>query len=545
MMPQAVRKFLDSGTLFVWLCGAGLALSLLMISGLMILIMVNGLGYFWPKDLVHLTLKDGTAVLGEITGHEVIHDSVSTEFPEGKGRVQLKVGNRDLYGLDFRWVDEAEIESRSFPKDVVFLERREWGNFFGRIHNIKRGEEIVASGSQEATTALPLFVERANEIHEEIRHLEQGVIGAINYQMEELRLTLRSLEMTGTTSSPEITELERKVTALQAEYEQQADKLRMSYDQLSEYTVVLEDVNGKKQDLAVGQIIRVLRPNDMGLGEKIWTYIGNVWTVMSEEPREANTEGGIFPAIFGTVLMVFIMSIAVVPFGVLAAVYLKEYAKQGMLVRMVRIAVNNLAGVPSIVFGVFGLGFFVYAVGGSIDALFFPEALPNPTFGTGGILWASLTLALMTVPVVIVATEEGLSAVPQEYREGSLALGATKLESLLRVVIPGAMPGILTGLILAISRATGEVAPLMLTGVVKLAPSMPLDSHFPFLHLDRKFMHLGFHIYDVGFQSPNVEAAKPMVYVTTLILVGVVILLNMAAISIRNRMRRKYAGSTI
>ena len=234
-----------------------------------------------------------------------------------------------------------------------------------------------------------------------------------------------------------------------------------------------------------------------------------------------------------------------VPFGVLAAVYLKEYARQGLVVRLVRIAVNNLAGVPSIVFGIFGLGFFVYAVGGSIDALFFPEALPNPTFGTGGILWASLTLALMTVPVVIVATEEGLSAVPREYRDGSLGLGATKLETLLRVVIPCAMPGILTGLILAISRATGEVAPLMLTGVVKLAPSLPFDEYFPFLHLDRKFMHLGFHIYDVGFQSPNVEAAKPMVYVTTLILVGVVVSLNIMAISIRNRMRRKYAGSSV
>ena len=545
MMPQTMRKFLDSGTLFVWLCGAGLALSLLMISGLMILIMVNGLGYFWPKDLVQLSLTDGSAVLGEVTGHEVIHNSVSTEFPEGKGRVQLKVGNRDLYGLDFRWVDEANIQSRSLPKDVVFLERREWGNFFGRIHSLKRGEEIVVSGNQEATTALLSFVDRANDIHEEIRHLEQGVIGAINYEMEEHRLKLRSLEMQGNPNSPEIKALEEKVAVLQSEYEQEAGKLRSFYDQLGEYTVVLEDVNGKKKDLAVGQIIRVLRPNDMGFGEKVLTYVGNVWTVISEEPREANTEGGIFPAIFGTVLMVFIMSIAVVPFGVLAAIYLKEYASQGMLVRMVRIAVNNLAGVPSIVFGVFGLGFFVYAVGGSIDALFFPEALPNPTFGTGGILWASLTLALMTVPVVIVATEEGLSAVPQEYREGSLALGATKLESLLRVVIPGAMPGILTGLILAISRATGEVAPLMLTGVVKLAPSMPLDSYFPFLHLDRKFMHLGFHIYDVGFQSPNVEAAKPMVYVTTLILVAVVILLNMAAISIRNRMRRKYAGSTI
>ncbi len=545
MTPQAIRKFLDSGTLFVWLCGGGLALSLLMIAGLMILIMVNGLGYFWPKDLVQLRLADGTAVLGEVTGHEVIHNSVNAEFPKGKGRIQLKVGNRDLYGLDFRWIDEEQIQSRTEPKDVVFLERREWGHFFGHLLTIRQGDTVVASGNQEATTALFSLVDRTNDIHDEIQHLEQDVIGTINYQMEEYRLQFRSLAIRGQEKSSEAADVKQQVAVLQVEYEKQADLLRALYEKLGEYTVVLQDINGEQKDLAVGEIVRVLLPNDMGLVSKMWTYMGNVWTVLSDEPREANTEGGIFPAIFGTVLMVVIMSIAVVPFGVLAAIYLKEYAKQGLLVRMVRIAVNNLAGVPSIVFGVFGLGFFVYAVGGSIDALFFPEALPTPTFGTGGMLWASLTLALMTVPVVIVATEEGLSAVPREYREGSLALGATKLESLWRVVIPCAMPGILTGLILAISRATGEVAPLMLTGVVKLAPSLPVDSYFPFLHLDRKFMHLGFHIYDVGFQSPNVEAAKPMVYVTTLILVAVVVVLNMAAIGIRNRMRRKYAGSTV
>jgi phosphate transport system permease protein len=244
-------------------------------------------------------------------------------------------------------------------------------------------------------------------------------------------------------------------------------------------------------------------------------------------------------------MMVIVMSLAVVPFGVLAALYLREYAKQGALVRLVRIAVNNLAGVPSIVFGVFGLGFFIYAIGGTLDTLFFPERLPTPTFGTGGILWASLTLALLTVPVVIVATEEGLSAVPREFREGSLALGATKLETMLKVVIPSALPGILTGLILAMARAAGEVAPLMLTGVVKLAPSLPVDSSWPFLHFDRKFMHLGFHIYDVGFQSPNVEAAKPMVYITTLVLITVVVLLNFTAIVLRNHLRKKYAGSVL
>ena len=313
----------------------------------------------------------------------------------------------------------------------------------------------------------------------------------------------------------------------------------------SVYTLLIVDANGKEKSVSISQVMRVLRPNDLSTLEKLWMYVGNVWTVLTTEPREANTEGGIFPAIFGTVMMVIIMSFVVTPFGVIGALYLREYARQGVIVRTVRIAVNNLAGVPSIVFGVFGLGFFVYGVGGTIDALWFSERLPTPTFGTGGILWASLTLSLLTVPVVIVATEEGLAAVPREYREGSIGLGATKWETIWKVVLPTALPGILTGLILAMARAAGEVAPLMLTGVVKLAPAMPIDGTWPFLHLDRKFMHLGFHIYDVGFQSPNVEAAKPMVYVTTLVLILVVVTLNLTGVVLRNRMRRKYAGSAV
>jgi phosphate transport system permease protein len=243
--------------------------------------------------------------------------------------------------------------------------------------------------------------------------------------------------------------------------------------------------------------------------------------------------------------MVLIMSAMVTPLGIVAALYLREYARQGPFVSTVRIAVNNLAGVPSIVYGVFGVGFFIYFVGGSLDRLFFPESLPTPTFGTGGILWASLTLALLTVPVVIVATEEGLAALPPGTREASLALGATKFETTWRVVLPAVMPSILTGLILAMARAAGEVAPLMITGVVKLAPALPVDDSWPFLHLDRKFMHLGFHIYDVGFQSPNVDAARPMVYTTTLLLLTIVLVLNLAAITIRNRLRKKYLGSAV
>ena len=541
----SLKKFLDSGSLFIWLCGGALGLSLLMIGGLLVLIMINGMGYFWPKDLMQLHLQDGSTVLGEWVATETIPDSESSAKPQGRERIQLKVGNRDLYGLDFRWVDRADIVKEQYPSDVVVFERREWGKFFGWIKQIQEGERSLASGNAEGMTVLFPLLERTNGIQERIDAIEKEEIAELNYRLEQARLRLRSLELSSQSRISERGEIEAQVQELESRYAVQNAALIALYDEMKRFRITVVDVAGEAQTFQVGTLINAWLPNSLGVGEKLLMYVQNFWEVLSEEPREANTEGGIFPAIFGTVMMVVIMSIAVVPFGVLAALYLKEYATQGVMTRMIRIAVNNLAGVPSIVFGVFGLGFFIYAVGGTLDQLFFAEALPNPTFGTGGIFWASLTLALMTVPVVIVATEEGLSAVPREYREGSLALGATKLESLWRVVLPCAMPGILTGLILAVSRATGEVAPLMLTGVVKLAPSLPVDGFFPFLHLDRKFMHLGFHIFDVGFQSPNVEAAKPMVYVTTFILVLVVLMLNMAAIALRTRMRKRYAGSSV
>lgn len=461
-----------SGELFIWGCGAGLSLSLLMIGGLLALILMNGFGYFWPADLVELTLKDGKHVIGQLAGEEI--------GPKGIPRIRMKIGNRDLYGLDYRWINTDQITERAQSSDLVMVERHEWGNFYGRLLTITKEDQLVAEGAEMVWQSLPALIRQAESSEGE-----------------------------------------------------------------SLFTVLVADANGREKSIGLSQVVRVLRPNNLSTWEKLWVYGGNVWMVLTTEPREANTEGGIFPAIFGTVMMVLIMSLIVTPFGVIGALYLREYARQGVIVRTVRIAVNNLAGVPSIVFGVFGLGFFVYGVGGTIDALWFSDRLPTPTFGTGGILWASLTLALLTVPVVIVATEEGLAAVPREYREGSIGLGATKWETIWKVVLPTALPGILTGLILAMARAAGEVAPLMLTGVVKLAPAMPIDWTWPFLHLDRKFMHLGFHIYDVGFQSPNVEAAKPMVYVTTLVLILVVVALNLTGIVLRNRMRRKYAGSAV
>ena len=312
------------------------------------------------------------------------------------------------------------------------------------------------------------------------------------------------------------------------------------YQQFNRDSMVVRVSDGRETRIELGKVVRAYRPNAMGPLDKLGFYGLKLWEFVSDEPREANTEGGIFPAIFGTVLMVMIMAVIVTPFGVIAAVYLREYAKQGPLTRVIRIAVNNLAGVPSIVYGVFGLGFFVYVLGGSIDQLFFPESAPAPTFGTPGLMWASLTLAILTLPVVIVATEEGLARIPRAVREGSLALGATKAETLWKVVIPMASPAMMTGLILAVARAAGEVAPLMLVGVVKLAPNLPLNGNYPYLHLDQKIMHLGFHIYDVGFQSPNVEAARPLVYATALLLVLVIATLNLSAVWIRNHLREKY-----
>ena len=382
-------------------------------------------------------------------------------------------------------------------------------------------------------------------MYADILAIEKGEIGDINHGIEKQRLRLRGLAMRGADDPGTKAEIGRRIKEYEAAYKVSEKRLSELYAKLDRNEVVMVSAGGEEKTMTLGKVVMAFRPNSMNVVDKAGFYLARFWGFVTEDPREANTEGGIFPAIFGTVLMVILMSIVVMPFGVVAALYLREYARQGTLVRIVRICVNNLAGVPSIVFGVFGVGFFLYGVGGVVDAVFFRESLPNPTFGTGGILWASLTLALLTVPVVIVATEEGLAAVPRNIKEGSLALGATKFETTWKVVIPSALPAMLTGLILAIARATGEVAPLMITGVVKLAPDLPIDGRFPFLHLERKFMHLGFHIYDLGFQSPNAEAAKPMVFTTAFLLILIVVVLNMMAIVIRNRLRKKYATSAV
>jgi len=544
--PAFGRKagLLRSGEPFIWVTGTGLAAAVLMVAGLLWLVLANGLGFFWPADLRAYSLDDGTVVAGRLAARERIPDPGAAPGSEERWRIKVKQANRDVTGEDFVWIDEARIRSEAKPADLVALERREWGDFYGWVKEVREGETVVASGREAAWRALAERLPAALSVHEEGLRIEKDEIGAVSFEKEKLRLEAKRLERKGVTSGAEVEALPREAARLQAEYDRLVERLRQVRSRATA-VLVLETASGQEKELPIPQVVRAERPNEMGTLAKAGRYAANVWAFVSEDPRESNTEGGVFPAIFGTVLMVLIMSVVVTPLGVLTAFYLREYAKQGPVVSAVRIAVNNLAGVPSIVYGVFGLGFFVYVLGGSIDRLFYPEALPTPTWGTGGILWASLTLALLTVPVVIVSAEEGLAAIPRGMREASLALGATKFETMWRVVLPAVMPSILTGLILAMARAAGEVAPLMITGVVKLAPSLPVDGFAPFLHLDRKFMHLGFHIYDVGFQSPNVDAARPMVFTTTILLIVIVVALNLTAIVVRGRLRRKLRSSGI
>jgi phosphate transport system permease protein len=541
-----LRKTLSRGDHLVWLTGSALGMCLVMILGMLVVILTNGLGIFWPAALEQVKLKDGSLLAGELTQRQVIPDPDQPTHPE-KHRLQFKVGNRDLYGADFRWVDEDQIVERTRPRELYLVERSEYGPLIGTPVRVLDGDKEMASGSG-AAAVLDELVARAARDRRTIKAIEKDEIGGVNYTLERIRLERRKLDYRQKRDpardiAPERQALDERETRQKAAYAEAEQKLVKQMESVGGSRVVFKTVDGQEKELRALDIYRAYPANDLGWGGRASVYASRFWAFLTEEPREANTEGGIFPAIFGTVMMVFLMSLAVVPLGVLAALYLREYAKQGPLVRTVRIAVNNLAGVPSIVFGVFGLGFFVYFVGGAIDRVFYPEALPTPTYGTGGILWAALTLALLTVPVVIVASEEALAAVPRSMREASLAMGATKFQTILRVVLPAAAPGILTGLILAMARAAGEVAPLMMTGVVKLAPELPMDGFFPFFHLDRKFMHLGFHIYDVGFQSPNVEAAKPMVYTTTVFLLIIVVLLNLTAITVRNHLREKYKTS--
>ncbi len=437
-----MRNWFNTGTPWIWLNAGAVSCSLLLLIALSGLLLVKGLGHFWPPAIVQLTVKNtGNEAIHTVLGELLHYEAHSTSHDNKAERYLIRLGTEQP-GKRLQWYNGSDVSNISYPVQAAMVASGDGYYWYGILQPASDGQ------------------------------------------------------------------------------------------------IVLQLADGRFRSFDAGNS-ELWLPNQWSVWHKLVQYCRSLWQFVSSA-SEHSAGNGIFPAIFGTVIMVLLMSVIVTPIGVLAAVYLHEYARQGLLVRLIRISVYNLAGVPSIVFGVFGLGFFVYILGGSIDRLFYADQLPSPVFGTPGLLWVSLTMALLTLPVVIVSTEEGLARIPAELRLGAYALGATRAEMLWKVVLPLATPAMITGLILAIARAAGEVAPLLFVGVVKLAPALPVDGTFPYVHLDRKIMHLGYQIYDSGLQSPDADATQSLVYITALVLVLLILLLNTVAFRIRNRLRRKY-----
>ncbi len=546
-LPFSFVRWFRSGAPWIWLTGGAVSFCLLAIMGLLLLIGWKGLIYFWPSPLYQWETTAHQLIIGQLYDTESIPLSRIQYLPVAKEkmlqgddsvkRLHIKTANRELLPLDFTTLFDYEIVSTTQPSGWVVLDRVRNGQFFGKPVSY---HSSGGASSENISEQLDKGIEEANQVREQISLLIKEKVHKISGALDSLKKERKEKELHNKLNAAYLAHYDVKRKALDIELIQVQSELDKLKSSLKKQWLTLEYGKGKTVSIPVSEILDAWFPNDMSLSAKLVHWGHQVWLFVSGDPREANSEGGVFPAIFGTILLVILMSIIVMPLGVVGAIYLHEYGKDNIFTRFIRIAVINLAGVPSIVYGVFGLGFFVYTIGSGIDHLFYSDSLPVPTFGTPGILWSALTLAVLTLPVVIVSTEEGLSRIPVSVRHGSLALGATQFETIMRVVLPMASPAIITGLILAIARAAGEVAPLMLVGVVKYTSDLPVDGTFPYIHLERKFMHLGFHIYDVGFQTSNIEVARPLVFATAFLLVVVIVTLNLTAIRIRNNLREKY-----
>ncbi|MFM8415473.1 MAG: phosphate ABC transporter permease PstA [Planctomycetota bacterium] len=536
------------GEPWVWLTAGSLATAIAMIVGLLALITVRGAATFWPVPLELVELADGRKLLGEVTERERAEPATadSTGHP---ARLLLRTAAFEETGNRFEWVDETAVTATSRPEWATVVERLEGGRLHGIPRRLVHGEETIAEGPAAVWQAFEREHPPARRRWRDALRIDRVERGRLQRRLRDARLAVVQVRLdagAGSAAEEKALEAESRVQAAVAEESARLDERTAGLRaQNAGWAVEFETASGGTTSVPLDGIVRAWQPNRLGTAGRLGVYASRWGEFLGDDPREANSAGGVFPAIWGTVVMTLIMALLVAPFGVLAALYLREYASSGPVTSAVRVAINNLAGVPSIVYGAFGLGFFCYGLGAGIDELFFKASLVadnQPVFGTGGLLWASLTLALLTLPVVIVATEEALAAVPNSMREGSYACGAGKWQTIRRIVLPRALPGIMTGLILAMARGAGEVAPLMLVGVKKLALDLPVDGTFPFVHPEREFMHLAYLIYDVGFQSPDSQAARPLVFTITFLLVAIIAVLNVAAIWLRSRLRKRYAA---
>lgn len=536
MIGNLVRKVFDHQqrqSLAINASASMVAVLLLALMSLIVFILIRGSGYFWPLDIYTLTYNQTELQTTQQAFAQVRATSVRMPVlgsPESKNAAKEQeqswllsyVDNDQLVTTQALLLNE-QVLSVSRNPDVAELILVNGNTVFANPISIRLPDH--------STSSLTVL----EDARYEVSLLQQQIDTIRKQHLSPIHQNIANLDRLGV---EEDAPARSRLAEQFFHYQQAVDRLQLSVD---EYQMKAIDAEGTVIAIPLVSVYRVTFPNQLSSLGKIVASISRIWMFISDEPKQANTAGGVFPALFGTILMVFLMTLIVTPFGVLAAVYLSEYAPSGALTTALRIGVSNMAGVPSIVYGVFGLGFFVYAIGGSIDSVFYSDDLPSPTFGAPGLFWASLTMALLTLPVVVVATEEGLQRIPKGIRSSSYALGATKIETIWYTVLPIASPGIMTGVILAIARAAGEVAPLMLVGAVKFAPALPLDGDFPFLHLDRQFMHLGVFIYDGAFHSQTNSKGSSMMFAACLLLLLCVFVLNLIAINLRSRLRRRYS----
>jgi ABC-type phosphate transport system permease subunit/ABC-type phosphate transport system auxiliary subunit len=633
------NSLLAQGEPSVWATGGALTVAILMIVGLLAIVFIQGVSTFWPKDVIQIRTIDGKKLLGEWVRDETykpaptVFDKLPPDVKEraiksvkdlgGFARRRLlRIGSKEL-GESHRWISDFQLVEETKPEWDFVIERYVNGRFYGTpIAFIVEGE-VVATNPEKIWSEFSNF---RNDVQKRIArqiYLSKHVSGAVKRKEEEARLAARQAEISYGKGAAEHAAAEEKYAEVKRACKEEDESINAEIKSLKKTNVSLQmrlvTADGNEKTLTMDEIVRAYPANQLGFWDKVGVYCSRWGEFLWDNPRESSTEGGVFPPIWGMVALTLLLSLAVVPFGVLAALYLREYAKSGPIISAVRIAINNLAGVPSIVFGVFGLGFFCYLVGAFIDGGprniqvnpwpagfwwigmvvavvagvagflvgvvgagnaskdsllgkylgifatllwllslvtivfliiktpyfhgFYEADLPKSTFGKGGLLWASLTLALLTVPVVIVATEEALAAVPNSMREGSYACGASKWQTIRYIVLPRALPGIMTGLILAMARGAGEVAPIMIVGASHFVQLLPIDDVFPFVHLERSFQHLGYYIYHRAFNDPDSEASRPVVFTATLVLVAIVFLLNVTAIWLRSRLRRRYLVS--
>lgn len=535
------------GEPWVWLMSGSLAVAVTMVIGLLLFITARGSIHFWPRPLYEITKPNGEKFLGEVMSRERQRKNIPDGQP-GRERILVRTANLKTTSTHYTWLDIKKISSLQRPQFATVVERLEGGRFHGFPVRLMKDGIATGTSPEGAWQQYQEISSTVQERFHEANRIDRLRRGDLQKRLRDARLALFDARLKHGENHPMVKNVKNdaeKISKEVAELSGLLDKkMAVLREANSSWKFEFKTANGQLVILPVEEIVQAWQPNNIGVLGMLHVYGARWWKFLSDNPREANSAGGVFPAICGTVSMTLIMALLVAPFGVLAALYLHEYAADNSLTATIRIAINNLAGVPSIVYGAFGLGFFCYGAGGWIDETFFSASLladNQPTFGTGGLLWASLTLALLTLPVVIVATEEALTAVPNSMREGSYACGGSKWQTIHRLVLPRALPGIMTGVILAMARAAGEVAPLMLVGVKKVAIDLPIDTSFPFIHPEREFMHLAYLVYDIGFQSSNSQAAKPMVFTITLLLVALIAVLNIAAIYLRARLKRRYA----